>query len=63
VQDNTSNAAAPTVTLTNSLPWADSVLRVTEQLNGMAFVAQKMKKQMEIILKKRQLKLSGGLFP
>jgi hypothetical protein len=63
VQDNTSNAAAPTVTITNSLPWADSVLRVTEQLNGMAFVAQKMKKQMETILKKRQLKLSGGLFP
>jgi hypothetical protein len=63
VQDNTSNVSAPTVTLTNSLPWADSVLRLTEQLNGMAFVAQKMKKQMEIILKKRQLKLSGGLFP
>jgi len=63
IVDNTGNAAAPTVTLTNSLPWADSVLRTTEQLHGMAFVAQKMKKQMEIILKKRQLKLSGGLFP
>ena len=57
VQDNTSNVSAPTVTLTNSLPWADSVLRLTEQLIGMAFVAQKMKKQMETILKKRKLKL------
>jgi hypothetical protein len=28
-----------------------------EQLNGMAIVAQKMKRQMETILKKRQLKL------
>ena len=57
VQDNTSNIFAPTVMLTNSLPWADSVLRTTEQLNGMAFVAQKMKKQMERILKHRQTKL------
>lgn len=57
VIDKTSNISAPTVVLRNSLPWTDSVLRVSEQLNGMSFVAQKMKKQMEIILKKRQLKL------
>ena len=63
VVDNTGNAKSPTVTLTNSFHWADQVLRLTEQLNGMAFVAQKMKKQIEIILKKRQLKLSGGLLP
>lgn len=57
VQDNTSNMFRPTVTLTNSLPWADSVLRYTEQLKGAEIVSSKMKKQMEKILKKRQTKL------
>lgn len=63
VEDRTENTSTPTVVLTSRLPWADQVLRPSEQLNGMALVAQKMKRQMEIILKKRQLKLSGGLFP
>jgi hypothetical protein len=57
VTDNTSNSMAPTVTLTSSVPWADHVLRASEQLNGMSFVAQKMKRQMEIILKKRKLNI------
>jgi hypothetical protein len=57
VSDNTANLKAPTVTLTNHIPWADKVLTPFEQLHGMAFVAQKMKRQMETILKKRQLKL------
>jgi hypothetical protein len=57
VQDNTSNIFAPTVTLTNSLPWADSVLRLTEQLKGAEIVSSKMKRQMQTILKKRKTKL------
>ena len=57
VQDRTGNPFAPVVVLSNRLPWADQVLRPSEQLNGMAIVAQKMKRQMEMILKKRQLKL------
>jgi hypothetical protein len=44
----------PSVVLTNSIPWADKVIRETEQLMAMNIVAIKMKKQMETILKKRK---------
>jgi hypothetical protein len=57
VEDRTGNVFAPTVVLTNTCKYADKVLTTIEQLNGMAIVAQKMKRQMETILKKRQLKL------
>jgi hypothetical protein len=57
VEDRTGNVFAPTVVLTNTCKYADKVLTTMEQLNGMAIVAQKMKRQMETILKKRQLKL------
>ena len=44
----------PSVVITNSIPWADKVIRPSEQLMAMNVVAEKMKKQMEIIIKKRQ---------
>ena len=43
----------PSVVLTNSIPWADKVIRPSEQLMALNIVAEKMKKQMETILKKR----------
>lgn len=57
VEDRTGNIFSPTVILTNSCKYASSVLPITEQLQGQSIVATKMKKQMEMILKKRQLKL------
>ena len=57
VSDNTGNLFNPTVTLTNSIPWADKVIRSTEQLMAQNVVAEKMKKQMAMILKKRITKL------
>ena len=57
VSDNTGNLFNPTVTLTNSIPWADKVIRPTEQLMAQNVVAEKMKKQMAMILKKRITKL------
>ncbi len=44
----------PSVVLTNSILWADKVIRPSEQLMAMNVVAEKMKKQMETILKKRK---------
>lgn len=43
----------PSVVLINSIPWADKVIRPSEQLMALNIVAEKMKKQMETILKKR----------
>jgi hypothetical protein len=57
VEDRTGNLFSPTVVLTNTCRYADKVLRETEKLQGLSIVAGKMKKQMETILKKRQLKL------
>lgn len=57
VVDNADNAFRPTVTLTNTLPWADQVIRPSEQLIAQSVVAEKMKKQMAMILKKRVIKL------
>jgi hypothetical protein len=44
----------PSVILTNSIPWADKVIRPSEQLMALNIVAEKMKKQMETIIKKRK---------
>ena len=57
VEDRTGNIFAPTVVLTNTCRYADKVLRESEQLQGQSIVGAKMKRQMETILKKRQLKL------
>ena len=57
VSDNTGNLFRPTVALTNSIPWADKVIRPSEQLMAQSVVAEKMKKQMAMILKKRVTKL------
>lgn len=57
VTDNTGNLGYPHVILTNTSKYADKVLRETEKLQGLSIVGGKMKKQMETILKKRQLKL------
>lgn len=57
VSDNTANLFRPTVRLTNKLPWADKVIRPSEQLMAQSVVAEKMKRQMAMILKKRITKL------
>ncbi len=57
VEDRTGNLFSPTVVLTNKCKYADKVLRESEQLQGQSIVGAKMKRQMETILKKRQLKL------
>jgi hypothetical protein len=57
VQDNTTNKNNPTVFLTNKVPWASEVIDVMEQGKAQSIVAQKMKKQLEKILKGNQSKL------
>jgi hypothetical protein len=57
VEDRTSNKNNPTVILTNKVPWASEVINVMEQVKAQSVVAQKMKKQMEKILKGKQSKL------
>ena len=57
VEDRTGNVSNPVVILTNACKYADRVLPITEHLMAQSVVAEKMKKQMAMILKKRQLKL------
>ena len=57
VTDNTANLDRPHVILTNTIKYASSVLPISEQLMAQNVVAEKMKKQMEKILKYRQTKL------
>ena len=57
VEDLTSDKKKPRVILTSNVNYASEVLRTTEQFQGLSIVGDKMKKQMETILKKRQLKL------
>lgn len=57
VMDNTASTTRPHVVLTNTSKYADRVLPLTEQLMAQSVVAEKMKKQMAMILKKRQPKL------
>jgi hypothetical protein len=58
VIDQTSNAAEPSVTLINTTPYIDKILPITEQINALAVVKAKMKRQLETILKKRQKTLT-----
>lgn len=57
VRDNTGNQVHPHVFLTNTVPWVDQVLSPSQQLEALAIVGGKMKRQMETILKKRQTDL------
>jgi hypothetical protein len=57
VMDNTASTTRPHVVFTNTSKYADRVLPLTEQLMAQSVVAEKMKKQMAMILKKRQHKL------
>jgi hypothetical protein len=57
VQDNTANKNNPTVLLTNKVPWASDVIDVMEQGKAQSVVAQKMKKQLSLILKGNHSKL------
>ena len=61
VEDRTGNISSPTVVITNNCKYADKVLRESEQLQGQSIVGAKMKRQMETILKKRQLKLQEAV--
>jgi hypothetical protein len=58
VIDQTSNEAEPSVTLINTTPYIDKILPITEQINALAVVKAKMKRQLETILKKRQKTLT-----
>jgi hypothetical protein len=53
-QNNTSNTANPTVTLTNSTPWVDRICPATEQVRAVSIVIARMKTQMAKILKERK---------
>lgn len=57
VMDNTASTTRPHVVFTNTSKYADRVLPLTEQLMAQSVVAEKMKKQMAMILKKRVTKL------
>jgi hypothetical protein len=58
VVDKTSNIKEPSVILTNTTPYIDRVLPVTEQLNALSVVKAKMIKQLERILKQRKTALT-----
>jgi hypothetical protein len=53
-QDLTSDIKNPRVVMTNTTPWASSVIPSSEQAMAVAVVVTKMKTQMNTILKKRQ---------
>jgi hypothetical protein len=53
-QNNTSNTANPTVTLTNSTPWVDRICPFSETEFAKQVVITKAKAQMAQILKKRK---------
>lgn len=57
VQDNSSNANNPHVILTNSCKYADQVCPVTEQIEALANVGARIRKQMTMILKNRKTEL------
>jgi hypothetical protein len=50
--DNTNNLNEPTVTLTNSVPWVDRILPLTERIRAQQIAVAKMKKQIAKILEK-----------
>jgi len=53
-EDLTSDPKNPRVIMTNTTPWASSVITESEKHTAIGFVLSKMKKQIEAILKKRQ---------
>lgn len=53
-EDLTSDPKNPRVIMTNTTPWASSVITESEKHTAIGFVTSKMKKQIEYALKKRQ---------
>ena len=53
-EDLTSDPKNPRVIMTNTTPWASSVITESEKHTAVGFVTSKMKKQIEYALKKRQ---------
>jgi hypothetical protein len=53
-EDLTSDPQNPRVIMTNTTPWASSVITESEKHTAIGFVTSKMKKQIEYALKKRQ---------
>ena len=53
-EDLTSDPKNPRVIMTNTTPWASSVMTESEKHTAIGFVTSKMKKQIEYALKKRQ---------
>jgi len=58
VIDKTNNAKEPSVVLINTTKYISRILPITEQLNALAVVKAKMKKQLERILKERKTALT-----
>lgn len=58
VQDRTDNEVHPHVILTNTSKYIDKVLNKAQQLEALANVGARMKKQMETVLKKRNTQLA-----
>jgi len=56
-EDLTSDPKNPRVIMTNTTPWASSVITESEKHTAIGFVTSKMKKQIEYALKKRQKNL------
>ena len=53
-EDLTSDPQNPRVIMTNTTPWASSVMTESEKHTAVGFITSKMKKQIEYALKKRQ---------
>jgi hypothetical protein len=58
VTNNLTDAKNPRVLMTNTVPWVDRICPASEQLKASQVVIAKMKKQMEVILKKRNKTLT-----
>ena len=58
IQNHLSDKENPRVLMTNNVPWVDRICPSGEQLKASQVVISKMKKQMEMILKKRKTNLT-----
>jgi hypothetical protein len=58
IENNLSNAANPSVRMTNTVPWVSRICPPGEQLKASQVVVAKMKAQMNRILKKREKTLT-----
>jgi hypothetical protein len=58
VIDKTNNVKEPSVVLINTTPYISRILPITEQLNALAVVKAKMKRQLSIVLKERKTTLT-----